>query len=255
MAASLAYAGGRWTAAAGGGRYTIRVRPKSPSLTVGVRKEPGFPPVLGRTLRALQAAGWAARQTPPLTPPPRMATHQSTVLRASARIIVRANGRGDGPDTAQVVRPASKQRGARTPCVIGWLPRQPVTNLRASWNSEIAGKPAASRLAAGRRVRVARRVASSHGRSRKARAATRAGSRGRTRIARKKRPGGVIRALGNRPMGDWTESELIVLPWFGQPRTPQVGFGNPIIHMPIIPLGFHGWKRFPSFFSSALPHQ
>ena len=28
----------------------IRVRPKSPSLTVGVRKEPGCPPVLGRTL-------------------------------------------------------------------------------------------------------------------------------------------------------------------------------------------------------------
>ena len=32
-------------------QFQLRVRPKSPSLTVGVRKEPGFPPVLGRTLR------------------------------------------------------------------------------------------------------------------------------------------------------------------------------------------------------------
>ena len=29
----------------------LKVRPKRPSLTVGVRKEPGCPPVLGRTLR------------------------------------------------------------------------------------------------------------------------------------------------------------------------------------------------------------
>lgn len=38
-------------------------------------------------------------------------------------------------------------------------------------------------------------------------------------IGAKKRPGGVDRALGNRPMGDWTASELSYVPY----ATPTSG--------------------------------